>query len=211
MIFMTCILIHGLGQDASSWDNVKTLLGRDVETPDLFQLLKDKTCDYTNLLEAFSTYLNQFEDPLELCGLSLGGLLALDYAKSHPDKVRSLILIGIPHRVPQFLFRLQGILFHLMPVKSFTEIGTDKNSFITLMKSMQNLDILAHTQAIQCETLLLCGEKDKSNRKSLLPLSKVIPNSTTLLVPDAGHTVNTDNPQKLADIILNHFHAYQKV
>lgn len=89
---MTCILIHGLGQDASSWDNVKTLLDRDVETPDLFQLLKDKTCDYTNLLEAFSTYLDQFEDPLELCGLSLGGLLALDYAKSYPDKVRSLIL-----------------------------------------------------------------------------------------------------------------------
>ena len=76
---------------------------------------------------------------------------------------------------------------------------------------MQNLDILAHTQAIQCETLLLCGEKDNANRKSLIPLSNAISNSKTILVPDAGHTVNTDNPQKLADIIQNHFHAYQKI
>ncbi len=46
-----------------------------------------------------------------LCGISLGGILALNYVLDFPDKVKSLVLIGISHKVPKVMFSIQNIIF----------------------------------------------------------------------------------------------------
>lgn len=38
--------------------------------------------DYQNIFSSFSDFCNNQEGKLNLCGLSLGGILALDYVKS---------------------------------------------------------------------------------------------------------------------------------
>ena len=56
---MTNILIHGLGQNESSWDLVKGELEKKnvkVEVPNLFTLIKDNSSDYTTLLHEFTDY-----------------------------------------------------------------------------------------------------------------------------------------------------------
>ena len=50
---MINILVHGLGQNESSWDKVKELLEEnkvEVETPNLFNLAKNYQLSYENLL-----------------------------------------------------------------------------------------------------------------------------------------------------------------
>ncbi len=42
-------------------------------------------------------------------------------------------------------------------------MGISKNDFINLTNSMSELDIKSKVSKIKCSTLVLCGEKDKSN------------------------------------------------
>lgn len=78
---MINILVHGLGQNEKSWDQVKANLDNQikVECPNLFELVKNYEINYENMYQAFLDYCNSFNEKVNLCGLSLGGLLAIDY------------------------------------------------------------------------------------------------------------------------------------
>ena len=70
---MTYILVHGLGQDASSWNSVIEHINIEAKTPDLFALLKGNEYSFQELYRSFRDYLDNFNDKLDICGLSLGG------------------------------------------------------------------------------------------------------------------------------------------
>ncbi len=200
---MKNILIHGLGQDEKAWDKVIKELSDDVKvlSPNLFGLIKEKKMNYENLYNVFSDYCNNKKEKLNLCGLSLGGILAIDYAKQYPEKVNSLIIIGTPYDIPKKLFKLQNIIFKVIPKKTFTKIGCDKKSFIELVNSMADLDIKSNLDKIECKTLILCGENDKVNLESSRLLYEHINNSELEIIENSMHEVNIDNPKELSDII----------
>lgn len=203
---MVNILIHGLGQNNISWDVVEKELKNNnvrVESPNLYFMLKDSKKDYDTLCKQFSNYCDSFNEKLNLCGLSLGGILAVDYAKEHPDKVNSLILIGTPYKIPKFLFKVQGLIFKFMPKSTFGKIGCKKKNFISLVNSMSNLDIESNLDKITCKTLILCGVKDSQNMESAKLLNKSIKNSSFKTIDNSSHEVNVDNPKELANIIYN--------
>lgn len=203
---MKNILVHGLGQNETSWNKVEEELKSNsikVEIPSLYSMLKDVTSDYATLYEKFSNYCNNFDEKLNLCGLSLGGILAIDYVKEHPDKVSSLILIGTPYKIPKFLFKVQGLIFKVMPKSTFEKIGCEKKDFISLVNSMSNLDIEINLDKITCKTLILCGVKDNQNMESAKILNKSINNSSFKTIDNSSHEVNVDNPKELASIIYN--------
>lgn len=201
---MKNILIHGLGQNDTSWNMVSEKLeknGIKVETPNLYSMIKDKSFDYNFLFNEFMDYFNSFDGKLNLCGLSLGGILALHYAKRFPNKVNSLILIGTPYKIPKFLFKVQGIIFHLMPKSTFEKIGCLKKDFITLVNSMSNLDMASDLDKIECRTLILCGKKDNQNMEDARLLNKNIKNSEFKIIKKASHEVNIDNPDETSNMI----------
>lgn len=201
---MKNILIHGLGQNDTSWNMVSEKLeknGIKVETPNLYSMIKDKSFDYNFLFNEFMDYFNSFDGKLNLCGLSLGGILALHYAKRFPNKVNSLILIGTPYKIPKFLFKVQGIIFHLMPKSTFEKIGCLKKDFITLVNSMSNLDMASDLDKIECRTLILCGEKDNQNMEDARLLNNNIKNSEFKIIENASHEVNIDNPDETFNMI----------
>ena len=200
---MKNILIHGLGQDEKAWDKVIKELSDDVKvlSPNLFGLIKEKKMNYENLYNAFSDYCNNKKEKLNLCGLSLGGILAIDYAKQYLEKVNSLIIIGTPYDIPKKLFKLQNIVFKFMPKSTFTKMGCEKKSFIELVNSMADLDIKSNLDKIECKTLILCGENDKSNLESSRLLYEHIKDSELEIIENSSHEVNVDNPKELAKII----------
>ena len=202
---MKNILIHGLSQNADAYKKVEKFLKENnvkVESPNLYALLKEDV-NYQALFSRFADYCNSFDDKLNLCGLSLGGILALDYVKKYPEKVNSLILIGTPYKIPKFLFKIQGIIFHLMSKTTFEKIGLPKKDFIALTNSMGNLDIACNLDKIKTKTLILCGKLDKQNIKSAEELNKHIKNSTFKTIDNSSHEVNVDNPRDLANIIID--------
>ena len=200
------ILIHGLGQNETSWNLVETELKNNnikVEKPNLYSIIKNEKINYTTMFQKFADYCNSFDDKLNLCGLSLGGILALDYAKKFPDKVNSIILVGTPYKIPKILFKIQGIIFHLMPKATFEKIGCSKKDFISLVNSMSDLDIASNLDKVKCKTLILCGDKDNQNMESAKLLNKNIKGSSFRTIDNSSHEVNIDNPKELSDIIYD--------
>lgn len=201
---MKNILIHGLGQNETSWNIVEKELNLHnikIEKPNLYSMLKDTRINYSILYKKFVDYCNSFNEKLNLCGLSLGGILALDYSKEFQEKVSSLILIGTPYRIPKFLLKFQGIIFHIMPKSTFEKIGCKKEEFMSLVSSMSDLDIKSNLDKIDCKTLILCGINDNQNMENAKLLNETIKNSSFKTISNASHVVNVDNPKELSNII----------
>ncbi|RVU54064.1 alpha/beta fold hydrolase [Anaerosphaera multitolerans] len=194
------VFIHGLGQSSKVWDKTTSSI-KKVYCPDLAFLLKNKEVNWKNLYSSLTEDLKKLPPPLNLCGLSLGGVLALNYALDFPTEVNSLILIGTQYKMPKNLLLFQNVIFKLLPNSAFNNMGFEKNDIIKLTRSMINLDFSKELISISCPSLILCGEKDRVNLKASEKLSKNISNSTFKIVRDSVHEVNKDNPEELSILI----------
>ena len=58
---------------------------------------------------------------------------------------------------------------------------------------------------MQCPACVLCGEKDGPNQKAARELSLKLPQAQLHIIPNAGHEVNKDQPEKLAEILTAFF------
>ncbi len=202
------ILIHGSGHKAESWKETISYMEsiEDILCPNLSSILSGKQAVYTNLYSSFSEYCNQIDGQLDLCGISLGGILALNYALDFPDKVRTLVLIGTPHKVPRIMFGIQNVIFKFLPKSAFENMEFSKKDIFDLGNSMKKLDFSDRVQNIKCPTLIICGEKDSANIKSAYYLAKNINNAELKIIENTGHIVNEENPKKLAEL-LNKFYS----
>lgn len=200
---MKYILLHGMGQNASSWDETVSYLSNTAETicPELSDFFTEENCYYTNMYSSFCEYCNNFSEPLNLCGLSLGAVLALNYAIDYPQKVKSLILVAPQYNMPKFLLKVQNVLFKFMPESQFKDIGLTKKDFITLTNSMANMNFASGLENVACPVLVLCGEKDNVNKKAAVKITEKLSRAKFSTIENSGHEVNIDNPKGLAKII----------
>lgn len=200
---MKTIFLHGLGQDCTSWERTAAIMGNgtDVYCPSLPDWLLGKEVCYENLYQALEEYCEPFHEPFCLCGLSLGGILALQYAIAHSDQVAALVLIGTQYQMPKKLLKLQNILFRFMPNAAFQGMGFGKADLIKLSKSMMHLDFGKDLRRVHCWTLVVCGEKDRANRAAALQLKERIPRVQLAILPRVGHEVNTECPEALGDVL----------
>ena len=202
---MKLILIHGSGHKKESWEKTISYMKgkKEILYPDLSTILNGKEASYSNLYSQFVKYCNKIDGKLILCGLSLGGILALNYALNFPEKVNSLILIGTPYKVPRVMFRIQNMIFKFLPNSLFESMAFNKKDTFILGNSMKNLDFSNDVKNIKCKTLIICGKKDKANIKSAYYLSENIKNSQLKIMDNTGHIVNEENPRELSLIISN--------
>lgn len=197
------ILLHGLGQAASSWREVVRRMEEPEEVlcPELFDLPGGQMCTYGDLYDAFSEYCGKISGAVCLCGLSLGGVLALQYSLEHPERVRGTALVGTQYVMPKGLLRFQNAVFRVMPDRAFRSMGIGREEAIRLCGSMANLDLQRDLGRLACPALVICGERDRANRKASLELSERLPRAELLMIERAGHEVNTDAPEALGQAL----------
>ena len=198
---MKTILLHGLGQTAQDWKEVVCQLSSsNVECPELFSSMENEI-SYPQILGDLERRYSNAKEPLRICGLSLGALLAIDFAIQHEEKVASLVLIGAQYKVPSLLIDFQNLIFRCMPNKAFESMGLSKSNTIKLAHSMRALDFTAQLSGILCPVHILCGEKDSANLKASKKLNEILPKATLQIVPGAGHEINKDAPEAIAAIL----------
>lgn len=200
---MKKILIHGSGHKAASWDKVISYMNndKDILCPNLSTILNGKEASYDNLYSSFAEYCNKIEEKIDLCGLSLGGILALNYAIDYPDKIDKLILIGTPYKVPKVMFSIQNVIFKFLPKKIFETMAFNKKDTFILGSTMKKLDFSNKVQNIKCPTLVICGEKDSANIRSADYLAENIENAKLEIMKNTGHIINEESPKELAEIL----------
>jgi pimeloyl-[acyl-carrier protein] methyl ester esterase len=90
------VLIHGWGMHGGIWDNVVPQLAQHfrlhcVELPG--HGMSEPQGDFS--LDALTATLSvQFNEPVNVCGWSLGGQVALRWARLAPQQVRRLVLVA---------------------------------------------------------------------------------------------------------------------
>ena len=136
-----------------------------------------------------------------MCGLSLGGILALNYAIDYPNKVEKLVLIGTPHKVPKVMFSIQNVIFKFLPKKLFETMAFNKRDTFILGNTMKKLDFSNRVQNVKCPTLVICGEKDNTNMKSAHYLAENIKSAKLEIMKNTGHIVNEENPKELSELL----------
>lgn len=204
---MKSVFLHGLGQTSSSWNETIASMEEklDIFCPNLPELLSEKEVIYPNLYEAFCDYCKTFTESFHICGLSLGGILALQYTIEHPDKVQSMVLIGTQYVMPKGLLKFQNFIFRMMPERSFLDMGFGKMDFINLSKSMMDINFQKDLHKITCPVMVVCGEKDTANKKASLKLKEQIPQAELTIIRNAGHEVNAEAPEKLGSALENFY------
>lgn len=177
----------------------------EVLCPELFGLLRGRACTYENLYGAFSEYCAAIPGPVALCGLSLGGVLALQYSLEHSEKVRGAALVGTQYATPKGLLRFQNMVFGVMPERAFRSMGLGKRDLIRLCGSMADLDFRRDLNRLACPALVICGERDRANRRASEELVEQLSHAELVIVKHAGHEVNADAPGSLGNILDDFF------
>ncbi len=90
------LLIHGWGMHAGVWEDTAQRLAADfrvhsVDLPGCGYSAAGKITTLDAIVDGLSA---SFDEPLAVCGWSLGGQIALRWAAREPDKVRRLALVA---------------------------------------------------------------------------------------------------------------------
>jgi len=195
------VLLHGLGQSAQDWNAVLAQLpDGPIDCPELFSLLEAETT-YPNLLQGLEQRYAEESEPLLLCGLSLGAVLALDFAIRHGEQVAGLVLMAPRYHVSSWLVDFQNLIFRGMPERAFQGMGLSKKDAIALTRSMRKLDLRDGLDRVTCPVTILCGKKDKANREAAETLAERLPQAALRLVPGAGHELNKEAPKEVAAVL----------
>lgn len=195
---MKLVFLHGLGQSAESWKEVRNLL---TDYPsEAIELFPSGVSSYQKAKERVYQYLTQETEPFVLIGLSLGATLALELSSYDLPNLRALVLSGCPLKLSgNILFYLQLLIFKLLPKRVFEKQGADKALMVGVSEELKTLDLTDIAGICPYPTLLICGSKDKPNHSSMRSLHKLISESQFQIIPDGPHVLNKEKPKEFVE------------
>lgn len=163
-----------------------------------------------------------------LVGNALGGYVGLDLAISRPERVRSLVLacsmMGIAE--PEYTSALESLrpkAFEALPIE-LKELGPsyraadaagvaewkkrhDRSGTRSPVR-LRNRITWAVLATLRVPTLLVTGDADLWIPPYLLRrVGERIPNSKVVVVPDSGHAVQWEQPERFNSIVLDFIRA----
>jgi len=160
-----------------------------------------------------------------LCGASLGGTLAHQFALVYPESVTALILLAPPSlgkMRPGFLFR--AILANMLPTlfaKKFLEYISSRGSsfpewaiqgFVAQIQAykpnMNKIPLVSNNDLSRfpAKTLVLIGQDEilYNNLNDVVArIRSVAPHITIMILPDAKHMISVDQPVLVNEKIIH--------
>ena len=197
---MKLVFLHGLGQDAHSWQSVQDALS--PLPSDSFAIFSYPSESYQEAKDRLTEYLQQESEPFILVGLSLGGVLALELSSQDLSQLKGLVLSGTQYKLKtNLLYRLQILLFHLLPKQVFEKQGANKQHMLQILTELKSLNLTDTAKTCPLPSLVICGSKDGANQASSKKLAKLLPKGHYQEIADGGHLLNTQKPNELAQAI----------
>lgn len=195
---MKLIFLHGLGQSAESWKEVRNLL---TDYPsEAIELFPSGVSNYQQAKERVYQHLAQETEPFVLIGLSLGAALTLELSSYDLPNLRALILSGCPLKLAgNILFYLQLLIFKLLPKRVFEKQGADKTLMVGVSEELKTLDLTDIAGTCSYPTLLICGSKDKPNLSSMKALHRLLTDSQFQIIPDGPHVLKKAKPKEFVE------------
>jgi pimeloyl-ACP methyl ester carboxylesterase len=179
----------------------------------------------------YAAWLADVFDQLEIAragivGLSYGGFLALNFALSAPQRVKQLVLLspGVPsfgkptmawaiHGLPMTLFpsrRTAEWLVQGMSVRGYSTADPECEQLVAAAMSLRSRipfrPAFADDEFADLKTpaLLIIGEKEGmyDAQAAVARARQLIPSIESEIIPNAGHMLTRDQPEKVIARIL---------
>ena len=197
---MKLIFLHGLGQDAHSWQGVQDALS--PMHSESFAIFSSPSESYQEAKDRLTEYLQQENEPYILVGLSLGGVLALELSSQDLPQLKGLVLSGTQYKLnTNLLYRLQILLFRLIPKPVFEKQEANKQHMLQILTELKSLNLTDTAKTCQLPSLVICGSKDRANQASSKKLANLLPKGHYQEIADGGHLLNSQKPNELAQAI----------
>jgi pimeloyl-ACP methyl ester carboxylesterase len=177
---------------------------------------EEKTvADMAALLDAVGT------DSAIVGGLSLGGYMSLAFHLAHPERVRALLVIDTgpgfkgdearerwnKHAVEiANRFEAEG-LSYVRSLSKEMAMSSHRSADGLIragrgMLTQRNAQVIASLPNIKVPALVIVGANDAPFLNAADYMTAKIPNATKLVIPDAGHAVNLDQPEIFNQAVL---------
>ncbi|WKZ36417.1 MAG: alpha/beta hydrolase [Anaerolineales bacterium] len=223
------ILIHGAGGTYLSWPpQIRRLAGEKIYAPDLPGHGQSEGTGRRSIEEYAGAVINFMDaeniQDAALAGISMGSAIALMLALKHPKRMAGLVLIGGGAKMPVAKNTLETIgnpdtfdaavefvnSSFFSPTASPDLIRLSRQGLLKTDPSVLLGDFLACNQfdatsrlsEIRIPTLVLCGEKDKMMPPKFSGfLRDSVSNARLHLVPSAGHMLQLEKPDIVADLL----------
>ena len=226
------VFLHGVGSDKSVWRPQLDYFGDERRAvafdypgygdsdPAFEGMSRD---DYAATIYAAMTELGI--DRAHVCGLSLGGVVAIAMHAAWPKRIRSLILADsfAEHPVGPAIYerviaassdlramaenRVDVLLAQPPNPKVRSEVvetmaGIDPAAYRVGAKAVWLAHQTDRASAIRVPTLVLCGAQDRITPPSLsLALTKLIPGAIYEAIEGAGHISNLEKPDTFNTLV----------
>jgi|TARA_B100000959_G_scaffold170482_1_gene178545 pimeloyl-ACP methyl ester carboxylesterase len=224
------VLLHGLMGGADNFGDMVDFISEKYNVFGLdLKLFKGRILKVS--VKALSDYLFEFMNKIGLksavlIGNSMGGHIALIFAKEHPEMVDGLILTGssglfensmgdsFPRRGDKDYIRKKTEEVFYDPkvatdelVDRVFEIANNRISVLKLLgyaKSAIRHNMANDIQNITIPTCLIWGANDKVTPPHVAEeFNKLMPNSELYWIPLCGHAPMWENPEAFSKIILD--------
>ncbi|MBU2664063.1 alpha/beta hydrolase [Actinoplanes bogorensis] len=212
------VLLHPLGVDHHFWDPIRPYFQPAVVTPDL---------DGSTVEEMADAVLAGLSTPVDVTGVSLGGLVAQVIAARRPDLVRRLVLADTVAVYPEAmrtmwrerasLVRREGLTPILAPtealwfpsavpppvrarLRSLLSAG-DPERYARACEALAVADTTATAAALTMPVLLACGQDDAPPfRQAVGWFGVTLPDATVAWLP-GGHGTAFEHPDEFAEAV----------
>lgn len=174
----------------------------------------------------------RFPGPLDVVGISFGGMVAQHLALRHPGKVRSLLLAATTAEVDDAVLEqrarstedvgMEGVLEDTLR-RWFSEEALaateedraiayarqtlrscDPGTFAAAWRAMKGQHVGADLSAIRAPTTCLAGTRDASTPRSSLEAIAVALRAARLLDLDGPHMVHLETPAAFSEALADH-------
>lgn len=149
----------------------------------------------------------------DVVGWSDGGIVGLDMAMKHPDRVSSLVAIGSNYDVKGLDPKVFSSGFfdqQAADIKPFYDaVAPDPKHFPVLVKKIEHMIstephyTLAELGHIRARTAIVAGEHDLILRPHTDALAHAIPGAKEIIVPGASHAGPLEQPDAYNKIVLD--------
>ena len=224
----TLVFINSLGSDLRIWDEVVPALTDQYDVmrydlrghglsdcPDAPYRISDHTADLNGMLQSLGI------EQVVLIGISVGGMIAMDFTSRHPDKVKALIVCDTFPKIgtaEMWNERIDTLRQHGMDDLGETILArwfapsykekhpADYHGYYNMLTRMpvtgytatceaiRDADLTDAVRDIQQPTLVICGGEDASTPPELVrTLPDLLPDARYVEIEDAGHLPCVEN------------------
>lgn len=230
------VLLNSLGTDYRIWDGLALAMdgryrilryderGQGLsDSPPAPYTIGDHSSDLLALLDLLEW------GPTVLCGLSIGGMIAMDACAKRPDAIRGLVLAdtsdsigprafwdtrirqvrehGIEPIAESVMERWFGTAFRRerqAEVRGWTNLlaRVPVEGYVGSCAALRDADLSSSVSGIETPAVCICGSEDLSTPPATVrSLASRLPNAEYVEMEGAGHLTPVERPGEFAEIL----------